>query len=57
MSRIYDVSLPIADGGMIYPGNPEIRISAQQSISAGAGAKVSAISFGSHTGTDVDAAR
>lgn len=57
MSRIYDISLPIADGGMVYPGNPPIRIEAQQSISAGDGANVSAISFGSHTGTHVDAPR
>ncbi len=57
MSRIYDLSLPIADGGMVYPGNPAIRITAQQAISAGAGANVSAIALGSHTGTHVDAPR
>jgi arylformamidase len=57
MPRIYDISLPIADGGMVYPGNPAIRITAQQSISAGNRANVSAVSFGSHTGTHVDAPR
>lgn len=57
MTRIYDVSVPIRDGGLIYPGNPEIRISLQQSIAAGAGANVSSVSFGSHTGTHVDAER
>ena len=41
----------------MYPGNPEIDISLQQSIAAGAGANVSTIRFGSHTGTHVDAAR
>lgn len=57
MSRIYDVSLPVRSGGLIYPGNPEIVIEPQQAISRGAGANVSRISFGSHTGTHVDAAK
>ncbi|MGK2960918.1 MAG: cyclase family protein [Gemmatimonadaceae bacterium] len=54
--RIYDVSAPVRHGGLIYPGNPGIVIEAEQAISAGAGANVSRISFGSHTGTHVDAA-
>ncbi|MDQ3674476.1 MAG: cyclase family protein [Gemmatimonadota bacterium] len=41
----------------MYPGNPDIEIALQQSIAAGAGANVSTIHFGSHTGTHVDAAR
>lgn len=57
MSRIFDVSVPIRTGGLIYPGNPEILIEAQQAISQGAGANVSKITFGSHTGTHVDAAK
>ena len=57
MSRIYDVSVPIRSGGLVYPGNPEIDISLQQAVAKGAGANVSAIRFGSHTGTHADAAR
>jgi arylformamidase len=57
MSRIYDVSVPVRSGGLVYPGNPEILIEPQQAISQGAGANVSRISFGSHTGTHVDAAK
>ena len=57
MKRIYDVSVPIRDGGLVYPGNPEIHISLQQSVSLGAGANVSNVAFGSHTGTHVDAER
>lgn len=57
MSRIYDVSVPIRGGGLIYPGNPEIRISYQQALSRGDGANVSAVEFGSHTGTHVDAVK
>jgi arylformamidase len=55
MSTIYDVSLPIVNGGLVYPGNPEISITPQQEISKGASANVSLLSFGSHTGTHVDA--
>lgn len=55
MPRIYDISLTIAPGTIIYPGNPGIAITAQQAIARGDGANVSAISLGSHTGTHVDA--
>lgn len=54
---IYDVSLPVRTGGLVYPGNPGIVIELQQSIAAGAGANVSRVDFGSHTGTHVDAPR
>lgn len=57
MSRIYDISVPIRSGGLVYPGNPEIEISLQQAVAKGAGANVSFIRFGSHTGTHADAAR
>ncbi len=57
MSRIYDISVPIRSGGLVYPGNPEIDISLQQAVAKGAGANVSSIRFGSHTGTHADAAR
>jgi arylformamidase len=57
MSRIYDISTPVRNGGVVYPGNPEIRIQPQQAISQGAGANVSAIAFGSHSGTHVDAVK
>jgi arylformamidase len=49
--------VPLRTGSFVYPGNPEIDISLQQSVAAGAGANVSTISFGSHSGTHVDAAR
>lgn len=57
MSRIYDISVPIRSGGLAYPGNPEIEITLQQAVAKGAGANVSVIRFGSHTGTHADAAR
>ena len=57
MSRIYDISVPIRSGGLVYPGNPEIDITLQQAVSKGASANVSLIKFGSHTGTHADASR
>ena len=52
---IYDISVPLRSGGVVYPGNPPISITAQQAISQGAGANVSRIDIGSHSGTHVDA--
>jgi len=57
VSRIYDISVPIRTGGLVYPGNPEIDVSLQQAVAKGAGANVSFVRFGSHTGTHADAAR
>jgi arylformamidase len=57
VSRIYDISVPIRSGGLVYPGNPEIEVTLQQAVAKGAGANVSLLRFGSHTGTHADAAR
>ena len=54
-TRIYDISVALRTGGLVYPGNPAISITPQQAISQGAGANVSRVDFGSHTGTHVDA--
>ena len=53
--RIWDISVPIRHGGLVYPNNPAISITPVQSISAGNTANVSRIDLGSHTGTHVDA--
>jgi len=55
MPSIYDISIPIVNGGVVYPGNPEILIEAQQEIAKGGSSNVSSLTFGSHTGTHVDA--
>src|SRR6185295_4671266 len=55
MPSIYDISLPIANGGVVYPGNPAIQIEPQQAIAKGGSSNVSSLAFGSHTGTHVDA--
>ena len=54
---IYDISVPLRTGGVVYPGNPGISITAQQAIAQGAGANVSRLDLGSHSGTHVDAPR
>jgi arylformamidase len=53
--RIWDVSVPLRHGGLVYPGNPPISITPVQRIADGATANVSRIDLGSHTGTHVDA--
>mgnify|MGYP001285326982 CR=1 FL=1 len=52
-----DVSVPIRDGMVHWPGNPEVRIERKEKPTPdGIGvSRVSAMSFGSHTGTHVDA--
>jgi arylformamidase len=53
--RIWDVSVPLRHGGLVYPGNPPISITPVERIADGATANVSRIDLGSHTGTHVDA--
>jgi len=55
MAIYYDISVPLVNEGLVYPGNPGISITPQQEVSKGASANVSQLSFGSHTGTHVDA--
>ena len=55
MARIFDVSIPLAAGAVVYPGNPDVRIEPAQRIARGDSSNVSALAFGTHTGTHVDA--
>ena len=57
MTRIFDISVPVVHGGLVYPGNPEIHVEAHSELTKGGSSNVSRISFGSHTGTHVDAPR
>ena len=57
MRRVYDVSLAVTDGGVVYPGNPATRFAPRQAIARGDAANLTAISLGSHTATHGDAAR
>ena len=52
---IYDLSVPLSAELPTYPGDPGIRIQDWSKLANGDGANVSALSFGAHTGTHVDA--
>lgn len=52
---IIDVSRPIFTGMAIYPRNPPVEIAPAKSIARGDSSNVSLLTFGSHTGTHVDA--
>lgn len=52
---IYDLSVPISTELPTYPGDPGIEIDDWSSLANGGGANVSALRFGVHTGTHVDA--
>ena len=52
---IYDLSVPLSSDLPTYPGDPGIRIQDWSKLANGDGANVSALSFGAHTGTHVDA--
>jgi arylformamidase len=53
--QLFDISIPVMNGGVVYPGNPEIHIERQQDMARGGSSNVSLLSIGSHTGTHVDA--
>jgi len=55
VTRIFDISVPVVNGGVVYPGNAGIRIEPHSELSRGASSNLSRIAFGSHTGTHVDA--
>lgn len=57
MSRLYDISVPIRTGGVVYPGNPETSITLTSAVARGDSANVSQIVMGSHTATHVDSSR
>ena len=53
--QLFDISVPVKNDGVVYPGNPPIHIELQQDMSRGGSSNVSLLSIGSHTGTHVDA--
>ncbi len=53
--EIRDISVPIRDGMLHYPGDPAISLERVSSLADGATANISKLEFGVHTGTHVDA--
>jgi len=57
MSKIYDVSVALREGMVIYPGDAAFAREEYRSIAAGASSTNSRLTMGAHTGTHVDAPR
>jgi arylformamidase len=53
--EIFDVSVPLREGMVTYPGDPEVRLVRAASIADGAPVNLTRIDFGLHSGTHVDA--
>jgi len=53
--RIYDITVPIAEGMPLWPGDPAVRLERVKSIKKGDPCNVSSLSMGMHTGTHIDA--
>lgn len=53
--EIFDVSVPVRSGMVIYEGDPEVRLERTVSIAEGALANISELELGVHSGTHVDA--
>ncbi len=55
--RIYDVSLAIYSGMLVWPGNPPVKLEDVRAIAKGGSSNISRLSLGSHTATHIDAPR
>lgn len=51
--RMYDISIPIKEGMVVYPNNPDVKFSMHD----GATTTHTEVTFGTHTGTHMDAPR
>lgn len=55
--KLLDVSVPLAAGLPVYPGNPDFELQPVKRIADGGSSNVSRLVMGTHTGTHVDAPR
>jgi arylformamidase len=53
--RIFDISVPLAEGLPFWPGDPSFSLEPVLLLEKGDGARVSRISLGDHSGTHLDA--
>jgi arylformamidase len=53
--QIFDVSVPLREGMVTYPGDPQVHIERAASIAGGDVVNLTRIDFGLHSGTHVDA--
>jgi arylformamidase len=52
---LFDVTVPIRPGMIVYEGDPDVRLVREQSMAGGAICNVSRLDFGVHSGTHIDA--
>lgn len=55
--KLYDISVPLSPSLPFYPGDPRMTVREHSKIADGAGANVSELTFGSHSGTHLDPPR
>ena len=55
--KIFDISVPVFTGMVVYPGDAGAEVNPVREISRGDAANLSELRLGSHTGTHVDAPR
>ena len=55
--KYYDITMEFSEGMVVYPGDPPVKIIEEKSIKQGDLYNLSVITFGSHTGTHIDAPR
>ena len=53
--EIVDISVPIREGMITYPGDPTVKLERAESIAEGSTVNLTRIDFGLHSGTHVDA--
>jgi arylformamidase len=53
--KIYDVTVPIAEDLITYPGDPKVRIKQTRRLNENANYNLTTFTLGSHTGTHIDA--
>ena len=53
--KVYDVSLTIYPGMLVWPGNPPVTVDTVKSIARGDSSNISLLHIGTHTATHVDA--
>jgi arylformamidase len=54
MKKIYDITMGIHDGMLVYPGDPGVGVRRVKKIEDNSSANISEYCMGSHTGTHVD---
>lgn len=55
VSTLYDITVPVSSGMLIWPGDPQVEVSQVSAIAQGAESNVSQLRMSVHTGTHIDA--